>query len=279
VALAAPAFANDLPTRAAQTPAATQAFAAVPPPVFNWTGFYIGGNVGYGWGSARSEFDFLGATAFNGDGGPVTVGRSSNSDKANLNGAIGGFQAGYNWQSSPNWLWGLETDLQWSGAKGRGNSSDSASGILFGSGGHYPNSYDINSNTDYTAKITWFGTARGRVGYAMDRFVIFGTGGFAYGNVKVEGSNTVTVKQKGGFDMSVDFPTVTSMSGFSQSKVNGGWTAGFGIEGVAWDPRWTWKIEYLYLDLGTLRVSEGPPVKVSTKFTDNIVRFGLNFHY
>jgi outer membrane immunogenic protein len=267
VALAAPAFANDLPTRAAQTPAATQAFAAVPPPVFNWTGYYIGANVGYSWGSARSEFDFPGIPVAG-----VPVGRFSNSDKANLNGAIGGFQAGYNWQTAPNWLWGLETDFQWSGEKGSGSFShhdefNFPAGLFF---------LETDQNTRYTAKITWFGTVRGRLGYVMDRFVIFGTGGFAYGNVKVDGSSALITTCCSGPGIS---PTSTVGSDFSESKVKGGWTLGGGIEGVAWDPRWTWKIEYLYLDLGTLRVSEDPLVKVSTKFTDNIVRFGLNFHY
>jgi outer membrane immunogenic protein len=265
VALGAPAFANDLPARSAQTPAAMQAFAA-PVPYTSWTGFYIGANAGYSWGKAKSEFDSSGFSFDTGGvAGVITVPGFSNSDKVNLNGAIGGFQAGYNWQTSPNWMWGLETDFQWSGEKGSGRFSNSAAFTSDGEG------VTVDANTRYTAKITWFGTVRGRVGYVMDRIVIFGTGGFAYGNVKVDGStHTVVDTESDG--------TFTFGSNFSDSKVKGGWAAGGGIAGVAWDPRWTWKVEYLFLDLGTLQFSDAG-TKVSTKFTDNIVRFGLDFHY
>jgi outer membrane immunogenic protein len=69
---------------------------------------------------------------------------------------------------------------------------------------------------------------------------------------------------------------------FSNADVNAGWTIGAGMEGLAWNPRWTWKLEYLYLDLGTLNaaVSSGlTTAHAATRFTDNILRAGLNFHF
>src|SRR5262249_1630342 len=95
----------------------------VPPvvvPVFNWTGFYIGGNVGYGWGKSSNAWNVFAPNFTTGDticmpaGGAFCPG-GSDSDK--LNGAIGGLQAGYNWQNG-NSLAGIETDFQASGQKG-----------------------------------------------------------------------------------------------------------------------------------------------------------------
>src|SRR5215218_4381566 len=74
----------------------------------NWAGFYIGGNVGYSWGRSDSTISFGNATT-----GAVL---SSSEVKFNLNGAIGGGQVGYNWQSQ-NWVFGFEADVQASGQK------------------------------------------------------------------------------------------------------------------------------------------------------------------
>ena len=76
-------------------------------PVYNWTGFYIGGNIGYGWG--KSDNDFADAVT-----GFATV--PMGSDTTNVNGVIGGLQAGYNWQTD-SFVFGLETDVQMSGQK------------------------------------------------------------------------------------------------------------------------------------------------------------------
>src|SRR5207245_3241537 len=77
-------------------------------PVYNWTGFYIGGNVGYSWGRSR-DTSTLTNTA-----GTVLF---TSVDRSDLNGVVGGGQVGYNWQVQ-NWLWGLEADIQGTGEKG-----------------------------------------------------------------------------------------------------------------------------------------------------------------
>ena len=83
-----------------------------PMPVFSWTGFYVGGNVGYSFGRADTTYASTGLTAF---GMPPSF-----STRQWLDGVIGGVQFGYNWQAGPSWVYGLETDFQGSGQKGTG---------------------------------------------------------------------------------------------------------------------------------------------------------------
>lgn len=131
------------------------------------------------------------------------------------------------------------------------------------------------NTTDITAKLSWFGTLRGRVGPQWNGLWIYGTGGLAYGKVSVSGSNTVIL---------IDNPDTvvgTYTTPFSFSKTKAGWTAGLGAAGVIAASRWTWKLEYIHIDLGSIGSASfaGVPsltINVS-KFTDDIVRFGLNY--
>src|SRR5437879_4896211 len=97
------ATAADLPVKAV--------YKAPPVEVWTWTGFYVGGNVGYSWGRSRTDVSFSNSAT----GAPIVppAGSITNAS-ANLNGAIGGGQIGYNWQTN-NVVWGLEADIQWSG--------------------------------------------------------------------------------------------------------------------------------------------------------------------
>jgi outer membrane immunogenic protein len=256
--------------------------------VYNWTGFYVGGNIGYSWGRSDVTLgdDFSGL-AF------------ATSERLKPSGVIGGVQAGYNWQASRNWVWGVEADFQWSGQK------DSVSRSLdFG-----PESCGETCTISGTAagrlesKLTWLGTVRGRVGFVADSMptvLWYGTGGLAYGRVKTSGlagfsaSGTNGVNCEGG---SCDF-TATGSATFSEAKTKVGWALGAGVEG-AWGNDWTWKVEYLYVDLGTVSgitaltssasctgscgffsTPFSSAVTYSNKMTDNIVRIGFNrkFH-
>jgi len=107
-------------------------YKAAPAPLFNWTGFYVGGHGGYGW-----------------------------ADDANLSpkGWFGGGQVGYNWQYAPNWVFGVEADI---------SGSDISETNLAGA-------------PLVSSKINYFGTARGRLGYTVDRVMVYGTGGLAFG--------------------------------------------------------------------------------------------------
>lgn len=224
---------------------------AQPPVPFSWTGFYAGGNVGYSWGHGAPTYN---EPAFGGTI-PTTITGSNQ-----LNNAIGGAQVGYNWQTGA-WLWGLETDLQIADEKGSQNFS-------------YP--YDCEGACAVTgqlnSKIEWFGTARARVGWLVTpATLVYATGGLAYGRVNVGGQFTDTGC------------TPACMWSFNQSAVNVGWTVGTGFEAVL-APNWTWKVEYLYVDLGSLNGNGydndfGGVYTYNAHFTDNILRFGLNWYF
>ncbi len=254
--------------------AADMAVKAPPPPpapVYSWTGFYVGGNVGYGLGWPNSETTLTG----------LGIGRFAfdHSDPLKFQGVIGGPQIGYNWQVSPHLVYGLEADWEASGEKADLSYSDAYSGT----GGLLGVVATGTGNTNYDAQISWFGTVRGRIGYASDRLLIYGTGGLAYGRVTLGGT-----MMDSGTTLILCGPSCspTPFSGtapFSASRVNAGWTAGAGVEG-ALVGNWTWKAEYLYLDLGSLNISAAEPsapetIGVHARFTDNIVRAGFNYKF
>jgi outer membrane immunogenic protein len=250
------------------------AVKAAPPPaqLFSWTGFYVGGNLGRGWSTLDSN------SIFTGVGAPSTFGpfAFAHSDPLKRRGVLGGVQIGYNWQPSPDWVYGLEADWQASGQNGSLSYSDSYAGrrLGFTAAG--------TATTNYDAKVSWFGTVRGRIGFAWDRLLLYGTAGLAYGQVKLAG----TMVDNG--STLVIAPPFTprpfsAESGFTAARVNVGWTVGAGVEG-ALVRNWTWKAEYLYVDLGSLDVSAPGPFAPATtdahaRFADNIVRVGINHQF
>ena len=122
--------------------------------------------------------------------------------------------------------------------------------------------------TSYTQAIDWFGTLRGRLGWAHGPVLVYATGGLAYGHIKTdEVVNTIPF-----------LTGVTTMGSFSQTKI--GWTAGAGVEGHLFG-NWTAKAEYLYVNLGKLNcgISCGALVTDNVSFTTNIVRAGVNYRF
>jgi outer membrane immunogenic protein len=102
------AFAADMAVKAPPSPP--------PAPVYSWTGWYVGGNVGYSWGDAQPNI------AGNGSIGVVattitTPFSFADSSSTRLDGIVGGGQIGYNFQFSPRWVLGLEADIQGSGER------------------------------------------------------------------------------------------------------------------------------------------------------------------
>jgi outer membrane immunogenic protein len=247
---------------------------AAPPfaPAYNWSGFYIGGNIGHGWSTIDAD------AMFTGIGTPSKFGpfAFAHSDALKFRGTVGGVQIGINWQPSSHWVYGLEADWQASGEKGSFSSIDSYDGTRLGfvaSG---------TANTSYDARISWFGTVRGRIGYVWDRLLIYGTAGLAYGQVKLAGTMTDSGST---LVIAPPFTPVPfgATTGFSASRVNTGWAAGGGVEG-ALVSNWSWKAEYLYLDLGSLDLFAPGPFVSSTisahaRFIDNIVRVGVNHRF
>lgn len=146
-------------------------------------------------------------------------GWSANTDYLDPTGAFGGGQIGYNIQRG-NIVFGLETDFQGSGISDGGSSLD------------------------------WFGSLRGRLGYAFDRALVYGTAGFGYGQV--------------------------SNFGFSETQT--GWVVGAGVE-YKLTPVWSAKAEYQYFDLDAPYASPVGPLGYGagdrTQFST--IRVGVNY--
>ncbi len=220
----------------------------VTPPPANWAGLYLGGNFGGGIARDRSSLTI-------GPAAPVT-------ERFNLSpdGIIGGIQAGYNWQAS-NWVFGVEADIQASSQR------DNKACVFF---------CNALASVAYDAKLPWFGTARGRLGYSVGSTLFYATGGYAYGNIKTRVNSNLF-----GVANSVEF-----------SETKGGWTVGGGIETPftllgLFGPNWTSKSEYLYVDLGSTSGSFSVPIvgaatitaTTSTRVQEHIFRSGLNYHF
>jgi outer membrane immunogenic protein len=150
-------------------------------------------------------------------------------------GGLVGATIGYNWQAGAI-VYGLEGDWDWSMVK-----DSTACG--FGS---------------CEVKQTWFGTARGRIGYAFDRWLPYVTGGAAFANLKASNTNP-------GFG--------------STSSTEIGWTAGVGLE-YAIMGNWTAKIEYLYADLGKFDCGAACGLgSADVSFKESVIRAGLNYKF
>jgi outer membrane immunogenic protein len=225
------------------------------PPAF-WTGFYLGGNAGGTWSSSNN------------------INTVSSNGFANFNvplpapgGFIGGGQLGYNYQFNNSWVVGAEADIQ-----GVAVSNDSTS---IASGG-FPNT--ILTATE-SRKLDYLGTVRGRLGFLITPTLLaYGTGGLAYGGVKGQTSITTFFPPT--------FINFDSTSG-TFNTTRAGWTAGGGAEWM-FPPYWSIKVEYLYFSLGSGTWSDGvlltspttlSVLQSSTRFSGNIVRAGLNYHF
>ncbi|MGU3659996.1 outer membrane protein, partial [Methylobacterium fujisawaense] len=163
-ALTAAASAADLPRRAAPPPVFT------PVPVFTWTGAYFGINAGYAFDASDRNTGNTFAVPFP-YAAPGTVASFRNRSQ---DGFSGGGQIGYNWQLTPGSgvVFGIEADAQYLDF-GRNRNNAFVAGAL--APGYYVTDPRGLSSLDF------FGTVRGRLGYAFDRTLVYGTGGFAYG--------------------------------------------------------------------------------------------------
>lgn len=289
--------------------AADMALKAPPLPAApTWTGLYFGANVGYGWGDSRTDIAgnggisiFPGAVA--GFPGFPSNFAFTDSGDAGLKGLIGGGQIGYNYQFNRKWVVGVEADLQSAGKSGSAGFSDQFSTPVCGVAVGRPpvcvgtTPLVATAATGYEAKIEGFGTVRGRAGFLItDQVLLYGTGGVAYGRVKVNGNASIPAAAITGAPAAY----VPTAGTFAVSKDNLGYAVGGGVEGriFPWLPaNWTCKAEYIYLDLGSLNsgasfsgmfpsgrgVSPSSPitgsVALQTHFIDNIVRVGLNYKF
>ena len=253
---------------------AARPYAKAPPPlaaVYDWTGFYIGGNVGYGWGeNTDPRLSFVNPGDAGGIGSFLLVGSNppfttSGNLFPNLrpDGVFGGGQIGYDKQFG-TWVIGIVADIQAADFK--------ASGLVstpFATTG-------ANADESLSARIDWFGTVRGKLGFAANDWLFYGTGGLAYGEVK---STIGFACTPGGFNCGG-----ISFAG-SRSETKVGWAAGAGIAKAFGN--WNVGLEYLHMDLGRSSVTAvdltgflpTTTITQSQRFAEDMLRVTVNYKW
>lgn len=178
-------------------------------------------NRGYAAPAPYSAFSWAGLYAGANLGGQFG---SVSNNGANPTGFMGGMQVGYNWQTG-QFVYGIEGDIQFSGAD------------------------DTNGGRKFSNP--WFGTVRGRLGYAWNNILLFGTGGLAYGEGELETLGT------------------------KESHSHFGWTVGVGAE-MALARNWSVKAEYLFVNLSEERYAL---TGLNHDFKSSLLRFGFNYRF
>ena len=199
-------------------------------PAFSWTGFYVGADVGYGWG--RSTGTLTNA-----------AGLAPQNYSIDPSGVIGGGFVGYNWQFS-NIVLGIEADWQASDLKGSGLTNT----LL----------YNIRTS------VSDYGSVRGRLGFAFDRWMMFGTAGWAWGS----------------WDTSYGFAGAAGPFVTMNVQSTDGWTAGAGVE-YAFTNNILGRVEYRYTDLGRATFVNIPTnsAELGNRVTINDVRVGIAYKF
>ena len=174
--------------------------APAPLSAYSWTGPYLGGNLGYEWGTTSNN-------------------------PTRPSGFAGGVEGGYNWQTGQLVLGG-EADIQLSGAS--------------------------DTFAPWKSSNPWFGTLRGRGGYAVNHFLIYGTAGIAFGELQAQ-----------------------TIGLLSESHTNVGWTAGVGVE-AAFAANWSAKVEYLFVDLASNTFTL---TGTNNGLSASLLRMGVNYHF
>ncbi|MCX8572977.1 outer membrane protein [Aminobacter sp. MET-1] len=222
---------------AACLPAAASDALSTPPAGFVWTGGYAGVHLGYGGGRTTvTELDFYTFSEF-----------GDTQFKFNSNGFLGGVHAGYNWQSG-QLVYGVEVDLT-------GANIDNT----------VANSMLPRSNESFSTSVDWFSTARVRLGYSIDRFLPFVTGGFAFGHAR----------------SSYDDNDAAQNNHAIADNVVAGWTIGAGAQYALTD-NWSLRAEYLYVDLEDSRGAfqyAGDTFRYDFDNDIHVVRLGASYKF
>jgi outer membrane immunogenic protein len=223
-------------------------------PVFSWTGWYIGANAGFGSGQSTNpniSSNFCNLTACS----PVTDGAFRFPDLS-PRGFIGGGQIGYDWQASPNWLFGLVADFEGAHINASGDTT-------FGFGTSTITE-SISNSLDFLA------TGRMRLGLTAGNWLFYGSGGVAVGDV----SSTVGLRStsSGG--------NIFEFSGSNRETLDG-WAAGAGFN-YALTRNWIAGVDYLHYDLGHTSVTATTgccAMTASQKVGGDIVRGVVNYKF
>jgi outer membrane immunogenic protein len=243
VGMTAPAKAADMPVK-----------YVAPAPVFTWTGCYVGVHIGYKWGQSKQEY-----TGYI-NGVPVAPNLVGTDLTGNydVDGPVGGAQGGCNYQTGA-WVWGVEVDGAWSSASGQASTAANAVALGF------------NQNFLWTTNERWLSTARGRLGWAADRWMWYVTGGAAWSGFDVNNSNPLVATQQ-------RQPTRVNKTG---------WIVGVGTE-YALLGGWSVKSELLYANFGSLGYGQESGIvngctlgcySADVKMSEFIWRVGMNYRF
>jgi opacity protein-like surface antigen len=214
-------------------------------PIYDWNGFYVGGHFGWGWGHDDNEGFLRDAQ------GPFPAGDPQGGFPFNLSGVMGGGQIGFNYTAWPHIVLGIEADLSAANIKNTTSKT-----TFFGT-------------AVQDTKVDALGTVRGRIGYAFNEWLVYGTGGVAWVHGNIVNTQTTS-------------PTIFSGPvGQTETwtSTRTGWTAGGGVEyGIT--RNWTAKLEYLYMDFGNTNHTWTTFNRVTVDhLTMNVVRLGLNYKF
>jgi outer membrane immunogenic protein len=234
---------------AADLPARTYTKAPVMPvaAIYDWTGFYIGGHVGGAWADSQATELDPGTGAF--PTGTVFA-------KTHLSGFLGGVQAGYNWQIPSNIVLGIEGEFSWADVSGTATTVSTVPRLL-----------GFQSTT--TVKESDYATVAGRLGYAINNWLIYGKGGAAWTRT---GATGVQLFANG----------AQSSTSLVATDWRDGWVVGVGAEwGFA--PNWSAKIEYNHFDFGNhnevVALNTGTTSNVRSALTVDMVKGGVNYRF
>ena len=263
----------------------------------NWSGYYIGGNVGYGWGSANTvttiaDGAFL-ACHFCDNvivGGPTVdhlIAQAAGSPKLEPRGFAGGAQLGYNWQTA-HWVYGAEIDFSAFDQRDTANNSFVLPGnTALAVGGGVCGTTGAETcigNYSTTIRTEWLLTVRPRVGYAWGHTLVFGTGGPALTRLKFSQTYSDNIT----YPLLV--PPSTGAGGSEHASASAtklGFALGGGIEQAIAD-NWSMKAEYLYVRFnginaaGVLTDGFGGTANFANSvdhFSISVVRVGLNYRF
>jgi outer membrane immunogenic protein len=259
VALTAPALAADM----APAPAYTKGPVMVAP-IYNWTGFYVGASIGGRWSDDNWTTTAVGLPFDSPDPFSPTA-------KFNPSGVRAGGYAGYNWQVSPNWVFGIEGDAAWA------DNKTTVRGIpgTYGAGGFNGGPLSATLALDSTRVGEGAdGSLRLRAGYLVSpSWLLYATGGVEFQEVSMNASCL-------GNGTNASWCVAVRDETASATRV--GWTVGGGAE-VMISPGWLLRGEYRYADYGNLThtffAGTEDQVAATTRFHTNTATIGIAYKF
>jgi opacity protein-like surface antigen len=230
---------------------------ALPPAVttVNWTGFYVGGFFGADYGTTDVRFP-----------------PGNDGNKVWAVGALGGIQAGYNYQVN-KWVLGVEgdigaTNLRGSRTCGLGTGIDPVTHFLI-PGAFSPAFYTCES------KMDWIATATARLGYSWERTLLYVKGGAAFTDERV---TTNCITNAPGGNPPCNNPAGVASQGWNAGSGRTGWTIGYGTE-FDLGKNWSAKAEYAYIDFGRKTNTANDGTLISDHVTQSQVKIGVNYRF